>query len=252
MKIYDVSQFGAKGDGICLDTKSIQEAVDTCSSQGGDTVLLSAGTYLTGTIHIKENVTFHLGGGAVLLGSNKIEDYDDVATSAYYDSSISEFNKCLIYAENVHNIGITGLGKIDGQGQYFPCGAEAYNFEDAAMAPCAEPRIRPVMVRFAGCENIVVSGITFVNGPCFSCTFLGCSIVKVNNIKVRNRTNQNGDGFQFHYCREVFISDSKYYCTDDCIAVFGGGENIAVNNCSFSTRWAAFRLHTTSIDLSQV
>jgi hypothetical protein len=242
VRIYDARKFGAKGNGVCLDTKYIQEAVDTCSNQGGGTVLLTAGTFLSGTIHIKENVTLHLEGGAVLMGSNNIEDYDDVRTSAYDESSISEFDKCLIYAEKVHNVGITGLGKIDGQGQFFPCGAEAYNFEDSSMAPCAEPRIRPVMVRFADCENVTVSDITFENGSCFACTFIGCNRIKVRGVKIHNRTNQNADGLHFHYSREVFVRDCKFSCTDDCIAVFGGGENIAVTNCSFSTRWTAFRI----------
>lgn len=242
MNYYDVTNFGAKGDGLSLDTEPIQKAIETCTAKGGGTVLLPAGTYLSGTVYLKDNVTLHLGPGAVLLGSNNIEDYDNAGQSACNENTINVFSKCLVFAENAKNVGITGMGKINGNGQFFPCGAEAYNFEDISMAQSDQPRERPVMVRFTNCQNVDVSNISFENGPCYACTFLQCRSVTVNGVKIHNRTNQNGDGFEFHHCKKVFISNTSVFCTDDCIALFGAAENITVTNCSFTTRWSAIRL----------
>ncbi len=242
MNVYNVNDFGAKGDGGSLNTEPIQDAIDTCSREGGGTVLLPGGTYRTGTIFLKDNVTLHLGPGVVVQASEKIEDYQEVDVTGLSDDSFSIFKKALIAAKDVKNIAVTGRGKVNGQAEHFPCGAEAYNFEDADMADSTETRERPVTLCFVNCENVSAAGISIENCPSFACTFICSTILNVDGIKIHNRTNQNGDGLHFHHCREAFVSNSKLLCSDDCLAVFGSGENITVTNCSLSTRWSAFRI----------
>src|SRR6266487_4999530 len=103
-KDYPASLFGIYSDGVSLNTRSIQFAIDYIHQQGGGRLVFDVGRYLTGSIHLKSNVTLHLMEGAVLLGVLNPFDYDRTGLTA------------LILSDNEQNISITGKGVIDGQG----------------------------------------------------------------------------------------------------------------------------------------
>jgi polygalacturonase len=115
--IFNVTSYGAKADGITLDTKAIQSAINDAAVNGGR-VVFPSGKYLSGTIFMRSNVTIELTESAVLLGSTNISDYPDTIPSlkSYNDVFLTQ---SLIYGENLHNISITGGGTIDGQGSAF-------------------------------------------------------------------------------------------------------------------------------------
>lgn len=117
---YDVVRYGAKGDGICHDTSAIQSAVNAASSAGGGVVYFPAGTYLSGTVRLKSNITLHLDNGAVLLASPDIEDYNP---------------KNFLYAKNASNIVLQGFGKIDGNGHKFYERFKPYQHVQRALRP---------------------------------------------------------------------------------------------------------------------
>ena len=75
-KDYQMTMFGIKSDGTTMNTRSIQKAIDFISENGGGRLVFTVGRYLTGSIHLKSNVTIHLGEGAVLVGSTNPYDYD--------------------------------------------------------------------------------------------------------------------------------------------------------------------------------
>src|SRR5512133_149512 len=104
-KDYKASMFGVKSDGITLNSRSIQKAVDFINENGGGRLVFYVGRYLTGTIQLKSNVTLQLDEGAVLVG-----------TTSVYDYSGMNGVKALICANSLENIGITGKGVIEGQG----------------------------------------------------------------------------------------------------------------------------------------
>lgn len=106
-KDYQMTMFGIKSDGTTMNTRSIQKAIDFISENGGGRLVFTVGRYLTGSIHLKSNVTIHLGEGAVLVGSTNPYDYD-MELKAWYG---------LILANKQNNIGITGKGVIDGRGR---------------------------------------------------------------------------------------------------------------------------------------
>ena len=106
-KDYYVTEFGAKADGITLNTNAIQKGIDFVNEQGGGRLIFPTGTYLTGTIYLKSNVTIHLEAGATLLGSTNPWDYEK-------DSYVRWMS--MIFAIKQQNIGITGKGTIDGRG----------------------------------------------------------------------------------------------------------------------------------------
>ncbi|MBK8881940.1 MAG: hypothetical protein IPN67_06000 [Bacteroidales bacterium] len=110
--------YKAKGDGITLNTKSIQAAIDACSKSGGGTVWIPAGRFVSGTIYLKNHVTLFLDAGAVLEGSKNLNDYP-VTISKVRSYTDNYTNKSLIYAEGLENISIIGKGLIDGNGAAF-------------------------------------------------------------------------------------------------------------------------------------
>ena len=116
---HNVVDFGAVGDGVKLDHEAFNQAIAACHHGGGGTVLVPAGIYLVGTIELLSNVTLHLTAGAVIKGSPQLSDYRVLP----YSSELR--NTTLILADGATNIGITGLGTIDGNGEAFAIPGEA-------------------------------------------------------------------------------------------------------------------------------
>ncbi len=116
--LFNILNYRAKGDGITLNTRSIQAAIDACSKSGGGTVWFPAGRYVSGTIYLKSHVTLFLEAGTVNEGSKNLKDYP-VTISKIRSYTDNYTNKSLIYAEGLENISITGQGLIDGNGASF-------------------------------------------------------------------------------------------------------------------------------------
>mgnify|MGYP000150211601 CR=1 FL=1 len=237
--LYSVRDFGAKGDGVTLDTQAIQKAINACTEAAGGTVFFPSGKYLTGTIVLKDNVTLHLGPEAVLLGSKSLDDYTVEGTPFSH-------GHCLIYAEDSKNIGLTGEGVVDGQGWAFPCGTEGFNIEDENKAPRGESYIRPFLMRFVRCQKISITRLTLQNAACYCALFEDCKDIRIHGVRVENRANQNTDGFHFLGCEDAFISDCYMNCGDDAFPLSKSAKNFVITNCVISSRWAAFRMGPSS------
>src|SRR5690606_23412189 len=106
-QVYNITDYGAKGDSVFMNTTAIQKAIDAAASAGGGQVFIPEGIFLTGALHLKSNVELHVTENAVLKGSYKREDYQSANPMA------------LITARDQQNISITGKGVIDGQGRDF-------------------------------------------------------------------------------------------------------------------------------------
>src|SRR3977135_4551248 len=139
-KDYPVSLFGIYSDGVTMNTRSIQFAIDYINQQGGGRLVFDVGRFLTGSIHLKSNVTLHLKEGAVLVGALNPFDYDKKMFTA------------LIFSYDQHDIAITGKGVIDGQGRIV-----ARNFadlvhkgiiKDAFRNDRPEAETRPMLINF--------------------------------------------------------------------------------------------------------
>jgi polygalacturonase len=116
-RVYNIRDFGAKGDGKSLDTAALQSAIDTCTRDGGGTVLVPAGTFQIGTTELKSNVTLHIAAGATLLGSADGTQYHAVdAIPLHGDTTLVDGNWALLFAVKAKNVTIEGPGTIDGQG----------------------------------------------------------------------------------------------------------------------------------------
>ncbi|HTZ21941.1 MAG TPA: glycosyl hydrolase family 28-related protein, partial [Opitutaceae bacterium] len=120
--LHNVRSYGASGDGQTLDTAAINRAIETAAAAGGGTVFFPAGTYLSFSLRLRSNIALHLDQGATLLAASPAAGhgcYDEAEPNEwdqYQDFGHSHWHNSLIWGENLENIAITGLGRIDGKG----------------------------------------------------------------------------------------------------------------------------------------
>jgi hypothetical protein len=233
-RVYNVRDFGAKGDGKTLDTTAIQAAINACTGDKGGTVLIPAGDFLSGTLEIKSNVTLHLSAGGKLLGSPRREDY-----TAGNGVPPGNGNIVFIYAVQAQNITIEGRGTIDGNGAAF------YNGKGDNTGPgkngVGGNFDRPHLFIFYQCTNLLMRHAFFTASAYHCCRILKCKQVHIDGIRIYNRVNRNNDGFHFNDGEYVHITNCDVICQDDACALFGSNKFVTVTNCSFSTRWSVFR-----------
>ncbi len=231
---YNIRDFGAKGDGVTLDTAAVQSAIDACNKDKGGVVVVPAGDFLTGTLELKSNVTLHLSAQGRLLGSGNPDHY-----KAGNGVPPGNGNIVLISAANAENVRIEGLGTIDGNGAKFFTGkgdntGPGQNSAEGYFK-------RPHLLVFYKCRNLSIEDV-FLTASAYHCMrILQCYRVHFDGIRIHNRVNKNNDGFHFNDCQYVHISNCDVACQDDACALFGSNKFVTVTNCSFSTRWSVFR-----------
>ena len=114
--VYVITDFGAESGGRINCAAAINAAITTCTKAGGGTVNIPAGLWLTGAIHLKNNVNLHLDKDAVVRFSENPKDYLPVVFTRWAGFECYNYSP-LIYAQDCHNIAITGSGTIDGNGR---------------------------------------------------------------------------------------------------------------------------------------
>ena len=231
--IFNVRDYGATGNGVTLDTRAIQTAVNACSKAGGGTVYFPTGTYLSGTIFLDSNVTLFIDTGAILLGSTDLKDYP-VTVPSYRSYTDNYTDKSLIYGEDLRNISIIGRGVIDGQGDAFS----------------GQYKVRPYMIRIIECQNITIRDITIRNSPMWVQHYLACENVNIDGITVHSKVNHNNDGIDIDSCEKVRISNCEINSGDDAIVLKSTSDrfcrDVTITNCVLSSRCNALKLGTES------
>lgn len=236
-RVYNVRDYGAKGDGSTLDTAALQEAIDACNRDGGGTVLVPAGTFVIGSTELKSNVTLHIAAGGTLLGSADGKQYHAVdAIPLHGDTTLVDGNWALLYAVRAKNIAVEGPGTIDGQGAQF------HSPRRGVLAPSGlRGNDRPYFVLVYQCENIAVRNISMLDCAYHAIRVIESQRVFMDSIYIHSRVNSNNDGFHFISAQYVTVSNCIIKCGDDACAMFGSCQNITITNSYFSTRWAVFR-----------
>jgi len=236
-RVYNIRDFGAKGDGKTLDTKAIQAAVDACTADQGGTVLVPAGVFVTGTVELKSNVTLHVAAQGKLLGTDDGKQYYAAqAIPLDIGWTMNDGNVGLFFAANADNITIEGNGIIDGQGRRFRSPVKG------APSPAGiSGNHRPYHLLFYKCKNLTVRDLTLLDSAYHSVRVCLCSYVKMEGLHIHGKVINNNDGFHFIGSEYVHVSNCDVECQDDACAMFGSCKFITINNCSFSTRWSVFR-----------
>ena len=233
-RTYNVRDFGAKGDGVAIDTGAVQSAIDACNRDKGGTVLVPAGDFVVGTIELKNNVTLHLAAQGKLLGSANPEHY-----KAGNGIPPNNGNIVMISAANAENITIEGPGTIDGNGAKFFTGKG--DMTGPGQNSSQGYFQRPHLMVFYRCTNLRIRDV-FLTASAYHCTrILNCRRVFLNGVRIYNRVNLNNDGFHINSSEYVHISNCDVVCQDDACALFGSNKFVSVANSTFSTRWSVFR-----------
>ncbi|NOY43475.1 MAG: glycoside hydrolase family 28 protein [Planctomycetes bacterium] len=241
---YNVKTYGATGDGTTKDTQSLQKAIDAANQAGGGTVYFPAGSYLTGTLRMKDHVTLHLGAGATLLGSTDLDDYPIIwpAFKSFTDKYVCQ---SLIYGEDLHDIAVVGRGTIDGQGD-----ADVFKPRGAVPEYGLRHGLRPYLIRLVTCRKVLVRGITLRDSPMWTQHYLACDDLTVDDIHVYAHVHHNNDMIDIDCCRNVRISNCTSDTTDDGITLKSTAgrvcENVTITNCVVSSRCNAIKCGTES------
>jgi polygalacturonase len=239
-RVFDVRQFGASGNGKDLDTAALQKALDACGQAGGGIVQLTAGTYLSKPIFLRNQTTLELETGAVLKGTDEPDDYNDhsnQAASGPFKSVVG-----LVNASELTNVAIVGSGTIDGSGaRWWPAVKEAIK-KKTPGTKTPQPRARPKLIVFFRCQGVRVQDVTLQNSPSFHLVPFDCDDVVIEHVTIRAPADSpNTDAIDPHICRHVRISHCTIDVGDDNIALKCGHaragrpgcEDIVVSDCTF-------------------
>jgi len=226
--------YGAKGDGVAKDTIAIQKAIDVCAQQGGGTIQLTAGTYLSAPIVLKSNTTLQLDKGATLFGSLDHADYPSMTMFHLPDL------QPLVSATNASNVAIEGEGVIDGNGESW--WQMARSIKDAGILGTGHPR--PKLIIFDHCKHVRVEGVTIQNSPMWQLVPYYSDDVVIRNIKVLAPAHSpNTDAVDPFSSSHVVIDHVLADVGDDDIAIKSGPINspgpddpsrdITITDCTF-------------------
>ena len=233
-KVCDARTYGAKADGTTKDTKAIQSAIDDCANADGGTVQLSGGTFLSGPIVLKSNVTLDLAKGSTLMGSPDHADYP-VKTEFRAPGTQS-----LVSATNAQNVAITGGGTIDGNGESW--WAEARSHRGSGIV--GKVTFRPRLVVFDHCKHVRIEGVTIQNSPSWQVVPYYTDDMVIRNVRIlAPQHSPNTDAIDPFSSTNMVIDHVYADVGDDNIAIKSGiinspgpdspSKNITITDCDF-------------------
>ncbi|MHB8861050.1 MAG: glycoside hydrolase family 28 protein [Pirellulaceae bacterium] len=227
--VFNVRQFGAVGDGKAIDTHAINGAVTACSEAGGGEVVLPAGAYLSGTVHLRSNVTLTLEADARLVGSPELAHYQQFHPPAgTFESRLGNWHRALILADGVENVTIRGPGVIDGNKVFDAQGEEHMR--------------GPHTILIGRSKNVTLCDVSVVDSANYA-----IMLEWSDEVEVRNSTITGGwDGVHFRAsrddpCHDIRLVNCQFHTGDDSIA---GRyvENLLVEGCVINSSCNGIRI----------
>ena len=248
-KEFDVTQYGAKGDGDADCSGAFRKAIEACSKSGGGRVIVPAGIFLTGPIHLQSNVDLHLSSGTVIRFDQDPKKYLPPVMTRWEGVECMNYSP-LIYAFGRENVSVTGEGTLDGRAdsahwwpwkgnknmgwtegmpnqaegrkKLFQMGEQGVPVADRVLGEGAY--LRPNFIQFYSCRNILIEGVRIINSPMWEIHPVLCENVTVRNVHIDTH-GLNNDGCDPESCSDVAIRDCYFDTGDDCIAIKSGRNN---------------------------
>jgi polygalacturonase len=219
---YNVRNYGAVGDGKNLDSPSIDKAIQAAAAAGGGTVYLPPGTYLSGTIHLANNIHLLIDMGATILAApqnlNAYDEPEHWEGTAYQDGGHTYFRNSLIYGEGLTNVFITGQGMIDGSAlsagdgqQDTASGFKNWQHPTDTAKDVKLARLGNKAIALKLCRNVVLRDFTIFRGGHFAILTTGCDNMTVDNVTM----DTNRDGIDIDCCRNVMVSNCRINSPND-------------------------------------
>jgi polygalacturonase len=263
---FSITKYGAVGDGKTDCTESFRKAIEACNKAKGGRVVVPAGEFLTGAIHLKSNVNLHVSKDATIKFSQDVSKYLPLVFSRWEGMELMNYSP-FIYAFEQQNIAITGEGTLDGQSDnehwWNWNGSKRYGWKEGMPNQRAargklvqqieenipvEKRVsgeggylRPQFIQPYRCKNVLIEGVQIINSPMWEIHPVLCTNVTVQKVRISTH-GPNNDGCNPESCKDVLIKDCYFDTGDDCIAIKSGRngdgrrlnvptENIIVQGC---------------------
>jgi polygalacturonase len=226
---FNVLDYGALGDGQNLDTEALNKAVEACANAGGGQVLVPAGRYFSGTVHLRSHVTLFLSPGAVLLGTTNLAAYQQPQVPAFMpEARWGKWHRALVVGENLEDVAIAGPGLIDGQKVYDPTGEEHMR--------------GPHTIALVGCRGVTLRDFSIVDSANYAIFFQVSDNVEIRGVSITG----GWDGVHFrgapgHPCRNVDIIGCRFYTGDDSIAG-RYWDNVVISGCILNSSCNGLRV----------
>lgn len=267
-RAFDITSFGARDTASTDSTDAIRRAVAACAAAGGGRVVIPAGRFVTGPIHLASNVNLHLADEATLAFVRDPKAYLPLVLTRFEGMELWNYSP-LIYAIDARNVAVTGRGTLDGQaapdhwwwwkGAWKDVPARAgqptqipARLRLAEMVEAGVPvnervfgegaYLRSSFVQPYRCENVLIEGVTIINSPMWEIHPVLCQNVTVRDVTVRTH-GPNNDGCNPESSRDVLIERCTFDTGDDCIALKSGRnaegrrvnrpvENVIIRDCA--------------------
>jgi exo-poly-alpha-galacturonosidase len=238
-KIYNILDYGAKDDIVFKNTTAIQSAINACTA--GGTVYIPKGTYVTGALFLKSNMTLRIAEGAVLQGSIDTADYLPLIKNRFegwemetYASLINAGTLNRDGSYNVKNLRITGGGTIKGGGKKL----------ELACKAARGIRSRGRLVLLMNCQNVSIDNLTLTEPPCWTLHYIYSDNISCHGLTIKTVGIHNGDGIDPDSSTDSYIFNCIFDTGDDCIAIKSGKNpegffvakptrNVKITDCDF-------------------
>jgi polygalacturonase len=241
---YDVRTYGAIGDGKAYDTTAFDKALAACSSSGGGTVYVPAGTYLCYTIHLRSNVELYLAQGSVIIAadtpaegakSGPTTGYDapepNTAWDAYQDFGHNHWHNSLLWGEDLHDLSITGPGLLWGKG--LSAGHGNHPLPSG---------VGNKTIALKNCRNVQLRDFSVKKGGHFALLLTAVDQLMIHGLTL----DTDRDGLDLDCCKNVHVSNCTVNSPEDdgiCLkSSYGLGysrscDNITITNCLVTARY---------------
>jgi polygalacturonase len=259
---FEITSFGAVGDGVTSCTGAIRTAIAACRAAGGGRVVVPKGRFLTGAVRLESGVNLHLADGGTLAFSTEAKEYLPVVFTRWEGVELMNYSP-FIYAFEAEDIAITGPGTLDGQAgpdhwwNWRGTGTAAKSSQTPARTRLVDMQARgvPVAERVFGegqflrpnfiqpyrSRRVLIDGVRIVNSPMWEIHPVLCQSVTVRNVTIESH-GPNNDGCNPESCRDVLIERCSFDTGDDCIALKSGRnddgrrlhtpvENVVIRDC---------------------
>jgi polygalacturonase len=231
VSFFNVKNYGASGDGKNLDSKAINAAIEAASNAGGGTVFLPAGNYLSGSIHLKSNITIFIEQGATIIAApvsaeNGYDEREESISTTYQDLGHSHWKNSLIWGYDIQNVSIIGTGWINGKNLY------------KDWVPGSKQDANKTISLYR-CRNVILRDVTIIHGGWFAILATGVDNLTIDNLKI----DTNRDAIDIDCCKNVRVSNlfiNSPYDDGICLkSTYALGyarvtENVTITNCQLS------------------